>query len=329
MELLVADSGGGNIERFPVDELGEGAVLIKKVAWFLPWNVKEWGDEFWLLKWVKGTEVNRRLIKQMLEAGYAKINIGVEGKWKFVWEEYLEDVERYFNFASGWNEFLGEMMEWLTLWRRYLVFANLYWIWVLWGQISPSQMDSKTKGRIIKFLKMWVSLRIWEGIVTLMGLWFEPKEIDVIRQNGTFIMASGKNIEEVYNFLKTELWEEWAKESIKKFPSLLSRSEERLKEVMKFLEEILWEEEAKESIKKFPSLFGRSEERLKEVMKFLEEILWEEEAKRFVSEYPLLLKISIEMLESCKEEENSERCLKEIVYSIINSTKTKPEWLIN
>ncbi len=298
MELLVADSDGGKIEKFPVDELGAGAVLIKKVAWFLPWNVKEGGDESWLLKWVKGRgDINKRLIKQMLEADYAKINIGVEGKWKFVWEEYLEDVERYFNFASGWNEFLGEMMEWLTLWRRYLVFVNLYLIWVLWGQISPSQMDSKTKGRVIAFLKTWLSLRAWEIIVALRWLWFEPEEIKEIMQRGyPIIKPSGENVKGTYDFLKAELWEDVAKEVVKKFFNLLGFSKKILEEKMKFWKEKLWEEWAKKAVREYPNLLGFSKKILEEKMKFWKEKLWEEWAKKAVREYPNLLGLSKETL---------------------------------
>ena len=45
----------------------------------------------------------------MVESGYAKVE--ERSKWEFVWEKYLEDVERYFNFARGWNKFLEEIME--------------------------------------------------------------------------------------------------------------------------------------------------------------------------------------------------------------------------
>ena len=263
--------------------------LIKGEAGFLPWNVRDISKGLWILRWVGGGwNVNDILEEQMLEAGYVKVDVGEGTKWKFIWEMYLEDVERYFNFAPGWNKFLKEIMELLTLWRRYLIFVNLYLVWILWGHISPSQMDNETKEIIIKFLGKWLSLRIWEVIVILIELWFDSKEIKGIIQKGHFLATSGENVKEVYNFLKRELWEEAGKYVMSKNPSLLSFSTDTIRKKMDLLKKMLWEEEA----------------------------------KRLVSEYPLFLMISIRMLSSCKEEENPERCFKGIAHNIINYAKT-------
>ncbi len=229
---------------------------------------------FFVLEWISGKNADRKMKEKMQEGGYAILEDG-----RFAWEDYLEDVERYFNFAPWWNEFLGKVMEKLTLWRKYIIFVNLYLIWNLWWEKSPDEREKefeeeeleeeeqtpdKKKNnksfevKVKRFLKEGSSIRAWEVL--------------------TWLLKKGYSDEEIKSF-------------IKKRPGVLTRNLERLESIRKWLEEKWFnEDQIKSLINRQLRILSFTSKTIELIREWLEGKWFDrEEVKSFIKERPNIL----------------------------------------
>ncbi len=303
----------------------ESFSIGENIVWILMYNILESKWSWFLLEWISGQGADKRMKEEMLKSGYAMLEDG-----RFVWEAYLEDVEKYFNFAPWWNKLLKEVMGWLTLWKKYLIFVNLYLIWNLWWEKSPHEREKEFnergknfKSQITNFLRKSLSLRAWEVLTWLERNFGEEKAKALVERQPSLLARKIAILEAAWSWLEDKFGEEKAKALVERQPSLLAARVASLEATWNWLVGKFGEEGAKALVEKGPSILYVDRKSLEQRWAFLEQNLWKDEAKQLIREYPIVLTLK-DLGSKCSPNlpsDELEKCIKIYIYNIINSRK--------